>query len=95
MTKCDLGALLLSLAKEWKAIAVVMIIGVLGSIALALYLPKVYLIEAMLRAPTVHELGDINSQQIIAVTEADALGRVIDQVLAPDVQKQTLETANY
>jgi LPS O-antigen subunit length determinant protein (WzzB/FepE family) len=89
----DLGLLLLSLAKEWKAMAVVMVIGVLGSIALALFLPKDYLIEAMLRAPTVHELGDINSQEIIAVTPADALGRVVDQILAPDVQKQTLENS--
>lgn len=89
----DLGALLLNLAKEWKAFAVVMVIGVLGSIALALLLPKNYLIEAMLRAPTVHELGDINSQEIIAVAPADALGMVVDQILAPDIQKQTLENS--
>lgn len=89
----DLGLLLLSLAKEWKAIAVVMVIGVLGSIALALFLPKDYLVEAMLRAPTVHELGDINNQDIIAVTPANTLRRVVDQILAPDVQKQTLENS--
>ena len=75
--------------------AVVMAIGVVSAIAIALFQPKVYLIEAMLRIPTANELGDINEQNILGVSSGMALRRVVDQLLSAAVLEDTLERSNW
>ena len=90
-----LGDLVRNLIEEWKAIAVVMAIGAIGTTAIALYLPKVYLIETTLRIPSVSEMGDLQEQNIFKITPNMALRRFVDQLLAADVLEETLERSSW
>lgn len=85
-----LGDLLRNLFEEWKLIALVVAIGTVGSIAISQILPPAYLVEARLRAPTLHELGEINEQNLIDLKPADVLKIVADRVLAPEIQQTAL-----
>lgn len=85
------GDLLRSLMREWKTIALIMLVGAVCALALVLYLPKTYLVEAKLRIPTEHELGDLFSQGIIDVTPSITLKKVVDQILMAEVQASVLE----
>ena len=91
----DLGDLFRNLIKEWKAMAVVMVIGVIGAIAIALYLPKEYLIESMLRVPSTEELGNLTEQSIVEINSDTALRRVVDQLLSPDVILESFESSKW
>ena len=87
----ELGELIRNLFGEWKIIALVIAIGAILAIASAVHLSKVYAVEGMLRAPYLHELGDIRHQNIIAVEPSDLLMRVVDNLLAPEIQQRVLE----
>ena len=87
----DLGELIRNLFGEWRIIALVIAIGAILAIASAVHLSKVYAVEGMLRAPYLHELGDIRRQNIIAVEPSDLLMRVVDNLLAPEIQQRVLE----
>ena len=87
----DLGELIRNLFGEWRIIALVIAIGTILAIASAAHLSKVYAVEGILRAPYLHELGDIRNQNIIAVTPEKLLGRVVDNLLAPEIQQRVLE----
>ena len=64
----NLADLLRSLAREWKAMALVMATGILVSLVFAWVSPKTYLVESIVRAPTVGELGDAKSQNCLLYT---------------------------
>ena len=91
----DIGELLRNLFREWKLIALVMVVGALCSIAFAIFLPNVYLAETKMRLPTEHELGDIAGQNIIEVIPKDTLKKVVDQILAIEVQASALENSDF
>jgi LPS O-antigen subunit length determinant protein (WzzB/FepE family) len=47
-------------------------------------------VEARLRAPTLHELGDFNRQNLIEINPGKAFTRFTENVLAPENHHQTL-----
>jgi LPS O-antigen subunit length determinant protein (WzzB/FepE family) len=91
----NLGELFCNLIKEWKTFALVMAIGIAASLAMAYLLSRVYLVEATLRIPSVNELGALKEQSILEITPAQSLQRVVDQLLAPNVQKEALERSSW
>jgi LPS O-antigen subunit length determinant protein (WzzB/FepE family) len=91
----NLGELFYNLIKEWKTFALVMAIGIAASLAMAYLLSRVYLVEATLRIPSVNELGALKEQSILEITPAQSLQRVVDQLLAPNVQKEALERSSW
>lgn len=91
----NLGDLICNLINEWKTFVLVMAIGIAASIALAYLLPRVYLVEATLRIPSVNEMGDLKEQSILEITPAQSLRRVADQLLAPNVQREALERSSW
>ena len=88
----DLGILLRNLAGEWKAIALVMVIGFLASVAYALSSQKVYLVETIVRPPTVHELGEVAVQSLIHIDPSEAFRRFIQISVNPETHAQTIVT---
>ena len=88
----NLADLVRKLAREWKAIALTMAIGILGSVAYALFSPKVYLVETIVRAPTVHELGEANTQNVIEIEPTEAFRRFVQIALNPETHKVTIES---
>ena len=90
----ELGSLIRDLIGEWKIMAAVLAIGAIGSIAAAIYMPKIYRVEAILRVPTFFELGDIRDQDIIEVTPQDTMMRVIDKLLAPEIHLKALQSSS-
>lgn len=91
----NLGDLIRNLIREWKTMAVVMVIGVISAIAIALYQPKVYLVETSLRIPGVSEMGDLQEQNILKITPVMALRRFVDQLRAADILEETLERSSW
>lgn len=87
----ELNQLVQGIVREWKALAIVFAIGSICSILIALYLPRVYLVEAILRAPSLHELGDIRDQELLEVSPQLSITRVIDLILSPEVQQSAFE----
>ena len=90
----ELGNLIRDLVGEWKIMAAVLAIGAIASIAAAFFLPKTYLVESILRVPTFYELGDVRDQNIIEVTPEDSMTRVIDKLLAPEIQQKALQSSS-
>ncbi len=90
-----LGDLIRSLYREWKVLSVVMVFGILGSIVVASYLSRTYLIEAMLRIPTVDELGELAEQNINEISPQRAMRSVVEQLVAADVVQETFESSNW
>jgi len=90
-----LGDLIRSLYREWKVLAVVMAFGIIGAIVVASYLSRTYLIEAMLRVPTVDELGELAEQNIIEISPQLAMKGVVEQLVAADAVKGSLENSNW
>jgi len=89
----DIGDLLSSLFREWKMIALVMLVGAVCALAYVLYLPKTYLVEAKFRIPTAHELGDLFDQELIEIAPEAILKKVVDQVLSAEVQASVLKNS--
>jgi len=77
----NLGDLIRNLIREWKTMVVVMVIGVVSTIAIVLNQPKVYLIETSLRIPSVSEMGDLQEQNLLKINPGMALRRFVDQLL--------------
>jgi LPS O-antigen subunit length determinant protein (WzzB/FepE family) len=86
----NLGDLVRNLAREWRFMAIILLVGTFGSIAYASLSTKIYLVEARLRAPTLHELGDFNRQNLIEINPGKAFTRFTENVLAPENHHQTL-----
>ena len=86
----NLGDLIRNLAREWRFMAIILLVGTLGSIAYASLSTKEYLVEARLRGPTLHELGDVNRQNLIEINPGKAFARFTENVLAPENHHQTL-----
>ncbi len=90
----NLADLIRNLAREWKIMAILLLVGTLGSIAYASFSTKIYLVEAMLRAPTFHELGDVSGQNLVEIEPVDAFTRFTEQILAPENHHQTLVSSD-
>jgi LPS O-antigen subunit length determinant protein (WzzB/FepE family) len=86
----NLGDLLRSLFAEWKLLALVMAVGILLALAAASYLSRSYLVEAVLRVPTVNEMGELSEQDIVQVSPQAALEDVVEQLVAADVVQDTI-----
>lgn len=82
----DLGDLFRKLIGEWKTIALVMVAGLLLSLVGSFVLTKAHQVEAVIRAPTVNELADLNNQSLLQITPDIALEKFVDQLLSYDLQ---------
>jgi LPS O-antigen subunit length determinant protein (WzzB/FepE family) len=90
----DLGILLRKIGSEWKIVTAIVFAGIISSLAIALSRPSIYEVETILHAPSISELGDLLDQNLIEIKPTSALRQVIDQILAPELQKRTLENSN-
>lgn len=85
-----IGDLLRSLMREWKTIALIMLVGAVSALAFVWSSTKTYLVESKLRIPTEHELGGIYNHNI---APRDTLKKVVDQILSAEVQASVLENS--
>lgn len=87
----DLGALVRNLFAEWKAILLVMIIGLVLSVVGSYVLTRSHTVEAVVRLPSANELGDIHDQNLIEISPDKALTLFVDQLNSPDNQVKVFE----
>ena len=90
----DLGDLVRKLVSQWKILALVLVVGLMFSIAGSYYLTRSHLVEAIVRLPNVNELGDIGNQKLLKVSPEVALGRFLDQLTLPKIQVAVFEESS-
>jgi len=90
----NLGELLRNISKEWKTILLVVLIGVILSIACAYYLTRSYMVEAIIRLPNVNEMGDLGDQKLVEISPDIALAKFVDQLTLPSTQVDVFESSS-
>ena len=80
-----------ALAGQYKIFIILVALGVLATIIGLSMLPKKYLVETIIRTPTIEDLGDLNRQDLISVNIENALVRVVEELTSTKIQIEALK----
>lgn len=83
----DLGELLRNLFAQWKLIAAITAIGIVAAVGFALLQPNVYRVNAVASIPTLDQLGESTTQELIPLTDEGAFSQFLEQLTSFPVQQ--------
>lgn len=82
----DLSELIRNLIKEWRLIALITALCALLGGGYALSKTPIYLIETIISSPSVAQMGNVNEQNLIPISQIEAFQRVLTEASKPNIQ---------
>lgn len=91
----DLGDLIVKLMKQWKLMAVIVVVGTIVSVLIALSLPKVYQQEVILSRPNVADIINLNTNGLTQYSPEELFTRYYDELRSPKNLEQFIKEQSY
>lgn len=98
MSRCDeidLGDLIVKLSRQWKLMAVIVIVGTVLSVLIALSLPKVYQQEVILSRPNAADIIELNTNGLTQYSPQEIFNRYYDEIRSPKNLEQFIKEHAY
>lgn len=90
----DLGELIRNLLAQWKLIIGITALGAVLSVIYAITQPKIYKVSAIASVPTLGQLGEATTQNIINLNTSSAFVQFLDQISSYQVKQAVFEQSD-